>query len=121
MNLLQETITAIEQSGHGISDIRYIGSSDGEYRTDWETFQELADVEYDDGYGSPEVAPDLIFVFNDLKKMWRAEYDGSEWWEYDSPLDIKWSSPGKPITRLIGGLWRKLADLHDEETSKLYD
>lgn len=50
---------------------------------DIDKFIELADTEYDESYGSPKVAENLLIVgYN----WWleRHEYDGSEWWEYKS-------------------------------------
>jgi len=44
-------------------------------------FKELANCEYDSGYGALEVAKDLLVVGKD---WWleRHEYEGLEWWEY---------------------------------------
>ena len=47
----------------------------------WENFKEVANVEYDSGFGSPQVAEDLIIMGSDFW-LERHEYDGSEWWEY---------------------------------------
>lgn len=104
-NLLEETIDAITRSGHTISQIVFIGSSNGKYRCTWDEFQKLADREYDSGYGSNEVASDLIVLFGDGKKMWRGDYGGSEWWEFDSPAVVDYTLPGLPITNLIGDLF----------------
>ncbi len=85
-NLLEETKSAIADSGHTEADIIFIGSEQSGHQCTWEEFCVLADKEYDNGYGNPEVAYDLIIVFSDGHKMWRGEYDGSEWWEYSSPF-----------------------------------
>lgn len=81
MNLLQETILALEQHGKKPSDVsfvcgkrnldRFIGS--------WTDFARLADFEYDDGFGTAEVNVILKIVGSD---WWleRYEYDGSECW-----------------------------------------
>ena len=86
MNLLSETIKDIESSGHTTDDIVFIGSEKSGHSCTWEQFVSLADREYDSGFGSSEVATDLIIVFSDGSKMWRGEYDGSEWWEDSSPF-----------------------------------
>jgi hypothetical protein len=117
-NLLESTISAIKNSGHSVKDIIYIGSSDGEYTMSWAEYRKLADVEFDSSFGSSEVAIDLIIVFSDHKKMWRGEYDGSEWWEFHKPSSIDYSVKGKPITKLTGNLWPTLVDLHDPDSYK---
>ena len=114
MNLLQETIEAIERSGHKIEDVEFIGSGDAEYRCTWAEFKTLADYEYDNGFGGAEVATDLIVRFADGRSMWRGEYDGSEWWEFDPIGTVDYSKPGKPIKSLIGGLWTSLAELNQD-------
>lgn len=82
MNLKKETLEAMQGYGKTIDDIDWIGSKDFSIPTD--LFFKLADVEYDNGYGSPEVAQDLMIVFKDNSAMYRWEYDGSEWWNYIS-------------------------------------
>lgn len=85
-NLLTETREAIHNSGHSTQDIIFIGAEQSGYSCTWDQFVELADRQYDSGYGGQEVARDLIIVFSDKTKMWRGEYDGSEWWEYSDPF-----------------------------------
>ena len=97
-NLLKETKEAIKKSGHKIEDILFIGSEKSGHSCTWEEFEKLADVEYDGGYGASEVAQDLIIVFKDNAKMWRGEYDGSEWWNYSTPFQMP--KELKPIKRL---------------------
>ena len=120
MNLLTETRTDIERSSHEIDDIVFIGSEESGHSCTWEQFECLADREYDKGYGAPEVAQDLVIVFSDGTKMWRGEYDGSEWWEFSAPFE----KPDKllPIKHLfvdesqVG--WCDLAELNGHETNK---
>ena len=83
-NLLDETIAAIKDSGHAEADIVFIGSEKTGHQCTWDQFCVLANVEYDAGFGGQKVAHDLIIVFSDGQKMWRGEYDGSEWWEYST-------------------------------------
>jgi hypothetical protein len=116
VNLLTETREAIEESGHTPDDIVFIGSEASGHQCTWDEFCRLADVEYDAGYGASEVAMDLVVVFRDGAKLWRGEYDGSEWWEFSRPF--KRPTEAKPITRLttvgtrhVG--WRSLADLNE--------
>ena len=110
-NLLKETKADIEKSGHEVSDITFIGSLDSGYSCTWGEFLTLADIEYDNGYGGQEIASDLTIVFGDGSAMWRAEYDGSEWWEYSKPVKIP--EKQKQILKLTGGIWVSLKDLHE--------
>ena len=110
-NLLKETIKDIKQSGHKVSDITFIGSIDSGYSCTWDEFLTLADIEYDNGFGCQEIASDLTIVFSDGNTMWRAEYDGSEWWEYSKPVEIPENQ--KKILKLNGGLWTTLEELHE--------
>jgi hypothetical protein len=98
MNLLEETKKAITESGHTADDIVFIGSERTGHRCTWEEFQTIANVDYDSGFGSAEVAQDLIVVFKDGQKLWRGEYDGSEWWSLSSPFVMPEAS--HPISRL---------------------
>jgi hypothetical protein len=85
-NLLQETKDAIETSGHKETDIVFIGSEKSGHQCTWDEFCKIANVEYYSGFGAAEVAKDLIVVFGDGQKLWRDEYDGSEWWNYSTPF-----------------------------------
>lgn len=85
-NLLAETIEAIHESGHKVDDIVFIGSVESGHSCNWEEFEVLADKEYHSGFGSQKVASDLEIVFSDGLRMWRNEYDGSEWWMFSKPV-----------------------------------
>lgn len=114
MNLLQETKEAIADSGHSEDQIVFIGSEETGHQCTWEQFQALADVEYYSGFGAAEVAQDLVVVFSDGTKLWRGEYDGSEWWEYSRPFQRPEAS--LPIERLVVASrkagWKKLANIN---------
>lgn len=106
-NLLSETINIIEEHGKNESMVEWCGTSKVYF--DWETFKILANVEYDSGFGSPDVATDLIVAGDD---WWieRHEYDGSEWWEFKK-LPKK-PSEFKAPKKLIGGMWDSLAEIN---------
>ena len=112
MNLLSETIEAISDSGHEIKDIIFIGSEESGYSCKWYEFQILADLEYDNGFGAPKVADDLIIVFSDGIKMWRNDYDGSEWWEFQTPFIMPHDkkSINSLFTQNVG--WDDLAEIN---------
>jgi len=80
-NLLKETIEKLKDNGKDESNVLWVG--DDKYKTTWENFKQIANVEYDSGFGGQEIASDLI-IMGDTFWLERHEYDGSEWWEYKS-------------------------------------
>lgn len=81
MNLLQETLDALKENGKTPADVRWVGRESINAKCSWDDFAKQANFEYDAGYGSEEIPVDLIVAGDD---WWleRAEYDGSEWWEF---------------------------------------
>ena len=79
MTLLQETIRVLDENGKKPQDVLWVGINDCHFT--WADFVNLADVEYDDGFGAVEVREDLLIVGTN---WWleRREYDGSEWWAF---------------------------------------
>jgi len=113
MNLLDETLLCIADSGHSTEDIRFIGSDDGKYVCTWGEFQKLANVDYDNGFGTQHVAQDLIIGFSDGQQMWRHEYDGSEYWNYSRPLPV--AKNPKSITSLFAKSgWETMEEINGE-------
>jgi len=115
-NLLIETKNAIKDSNHNLGQIIFIGSEESGHSCTWSEFCCLANQEYDSGYGAQQVACDLIIAFDDGQKMWRNEYDGSEGWEYSTPLKI---SPQKKTIKYLFVFgnkvgWESLQRLHEE-------
>ncbi len=80
MNLLKETLQQLQDNNLNESDVLWCGSKQFGYFT-WEDFKSLANIDYNNGYGSPEVAEDLMIATKE-GFFKRREYDGSEWWEY---------------------------------------
>lgn len=78
-NLLKETKRILKEHGKTIKDIVAVQGADFGIRVD--DFIRLADTLYDNGFGSPKVAEDLVVIGNGFW-LERHEYDGSEWWEY---------------------------------------
>ena len=99
-NLLEETLGVMDEFGLTYEDVTYVGSENNQYQMTWDEFESLADMDYDSGYGAPEVATDLEIRFQDGAYFVRAEYDGSEWWDAVIPR-VNPESSTKPITRLI--------------------
>jgi len=82
INLLDETIEEMSSNGYSFSDVKFIGSSDGLYSCSVEGFMTLANRTYDNGFGAPKVAQDLVIVFAEGSSMYRHEYDGAESWRH---------------------------------------
>lgn len=80
-NLREETEAAIAESGRTPEDVSWVGTRDTllDTKSFWRA---AARTVYDSGFGAQEVASDLVIVFRDGAWLERAEYDGSEWWEY---------------------------------------
>lgn len=106
MNLLSETLEKLKENGKSMDDVLWIGSSDGIIHK--HVFLELANVNYDNGYGGQEIARDLVLV-GDGWWLERGEYDGSEWWEFKS-LPIKPNTLLHPV-RLHRGMWTTLKQM----------
>lgn len=77
--LKTETIDILKKHNKILSDIKWIGCRS--FKIPINKFWELANRMYDRGYGSAEVAEDLLLV-GDSWWLERHEYDGAEWWEY---------------------------------------
>ena len=98
MNLLKETIEAVEESDHALSDIVFIGSRDGRWECNQESFGRMADREYDEDLGIVEVYGDLVVTFRDGSWLERAGYDGAESWVYKrTPMRGVWPGVLKAI------------------------
>lgn len=96
-NLYYETLDELAHNGLTSYDVLWVGSLDGKYAISFEKFAEIANIEYDAGYGAQEIAVDLVVVG---QSWWleRQEYDGSEWWEFK---EIPFKSPdSKPFDRV---------------------
>ena len=81
-NLKEETLQALKDCGKTIEDVLWIG--DGKVRFPINAFLKAADRLYDNGYGGQEVDANLVIV-GDNWWLERAEYDGSEWWDFKRP------------------------------------
>lgn len=91
MNLLQETMNALKENGKIPADVRWVGRASISAKCSWDDFSKQADFEYNDSYGWQEIPADLVVV-GDNWWLERAEYDGSEWWEFKTiPKEPRWS------------------------------
>jgi len=97
-NLLEETLEVLKYYDKTPSDVRWVGSPYNSFS--WVDFEGLADFEYDSGYGENEISTELLVVGED---WWleRAEYDGSEWWEFKTtPIKPEVRNPRYPLTKI---------------------
>lgn len=89
-NLKEETLKTLKDCGKTIEDVLWV--SNGKIRLPIDAFLSVADRLYDSGFGNTEVFEDLVIV-GDNWWLERAEYDGSEWWEFKAlphqPVRIK--------------------------------
>lgn len=100
INLFEETECALFNYNKTWDDVSWIGGNS--FYISVEQFIEAAkNTNYCCGYGSEEVAVDLVICFKDGSWLSRAEYDGSEWWKYNF-------YPQKPRIKFEGNV--KLAD-----------
>jgi hypothetical protein len=112
-NLLQETNEILKENKKSWQEVKWVGCRD--FQIPIALFKDLANKEYDDGYGAQEVATDLLVVGNN---WWleRHEYDGSEWWEFkELPKEPIIYRPD--IKKIIGEVWKTLEELNDKEES----
>lgn len=116
INLLKETEETLKKNGKSLSDIEWVGCP--MFQIDIGQFLNLADVDYDAGFGAPEVATDLLVVGKDFW-LERHEYDGCEWWKFKT-------CPAKPndvrnVHTLVGGAWDSLSQLNEEDLDEEED
>lgn len=79
-NLWTETIEALEWNGYKWDDVKFIQNGDVDISKPY--FEMLAkQFNYDSSYGTELIDRNLVIV-GDNWWLERAEYDGSEWWEY---------------------------------------
>ena len=81
INLLQETREALKDRFLQESDVLWVGTV--EHNMPWSMFALIANVNYENGFGSQNVCADLLIVGKD---WWfeRDEYDGSENWTFNT-------------------------------------
>jgi hypothetical protein len=81
INFLEETIDELLRHDKSTKDVHWIGIKDTAVRATWDEFAELANFDYDNGFGGNEINMNVIVV-GDTWWLERHEYDGKEWWEY---------------------------------------
>ena len=97
-NLLEETIDSLKLYGKSIRDVKWVGT-----RADsmsWEAFADVANKDYDNGYGTNYVCLDLMVV-GDNWWLERFEYDGSELWQFKTLPTEEIANPSIPAEMLV--------------------
>lgn len=110
-NLLEETLHILKYHDKTPTDVEWVGSAGGGYAMSWDEFAEIANFEYDSGYGGQEIAKDLVVVGSN---WWldRGEYDGSEWWNFNSkPTKRRDAKPFEHVMR-SGDSWATLKEVN---------
>lgn len=96
MNLYKETMEVLEEHGKTFDDV--VAVCGEKFQITKDDFVKYSKTEYDNGYGVPQVAEDLLIIGADFW-LERHEYDGAEWWEFKSMPKYK-ELPFKNITAL---------------------
>ncbi len=115
-NLLKETERELKGEGYTFDDVASIQGEN--IRISVERFKELANVDYDDGYGSPEVATDLVLIMKDGCWFERVDYDGDEEWAFRKCPQILENINDAAVKRLttdgdVG--WKTLEKLQEDD------
>lgn len=111
-NLLTETLEVLREHGKQETEISWVGSIDGKRAISWAQFKTIAgDTIYNNGYGGQEIASDLVIVGPD---WWleRQEYDGSEWWEFQTLPRLAQGHTGFARVNLQHCSWNSVQELN---------
>ena len=102
--LLSETIEVLRINDKVPEDVLFVQTTKHEWvggelrggfnqQGTWNDFAALADFPYDSGYGGNEIELSLKIV-GDSWWLERAEYDGSEWWDFKTlPAQLSGAPP----------------------------
>jgi hypothetical protein len=118
-NLLKETLQYIKNCGKITNDILWVASADGNYAISWNEFEKIADsTEYGRSGITPEIAVDLVVVFND--EMWLSRKIISEIpiEDINRPLTSIWQfAPAIDIIQISHETYRSKMFIHDESVT----
>jgi len=117
-NLLTETIRALDWHEKKPEDVWWVGSGDGKLAVSWKAFTEMANIEYDSGYGSQKIASDLVVV-GDSWWLSRHEYDGSESWSYHTIPVLLESAKGFTRVEEDHKHWVTLEEMDQDTNTKV--
>lgn len=82
INLYDEIVEVLKENYRVPKDILWIGTKDATIdRADF--LDRAKKTDYDNGYGGSVIARDLIIVGDDWW-LTRGEYDGREWWDFNT-------------------------------------
>lgn len=83
-NLLAETVKELGDRGYSLDDVLAVHGDD--FSVPIDNFISAANIRYDYGYGSQEIARDLVLRMKDGGLFYRREYDGLEYWKHVPPI-----------------------------------
>ena len=106
-NLLRETLKTLWLNSKTPVDVLWVGCVMGCHAMTWDAFAVIANLNYYVSFGGAEIKIDLVVVGSD---WWleRAEYDGSEWWEFKT-LPTRQNNP-----MMFNQSWLKPEKYHNE-------
>jgi hypothetical protein len=102
INLLVETIDVLRENNKTPKDVLWCSSNRGYFSFD-EFVEKAQGIDYDNGYGRAEIFGELVIV-GDNWWLERAEYDGSEWWEFKT-IPKKPESKADEVVLAIKDRW----------------
>ncbi len=108
MTLLEETKQILQSFNKNEEDIIWCGSEEYGYFT-WKDFKAIANIDYDSGFGSAQVAEDLVICGKDFW-LERDEYDGAESWNYKT-IPLKPTKKKTPTALTIQQATKRGLDL----------
>lgn len=82
MNLLQETLEVLKRNNKTPNDVKFVKTE--KCLGNWDEFAALANFEYDDGYKHGAEVETSLHIVGDNWWLSRGEYDGSEWWNFNT-------------------------------------
>ena len=94
INLLQETMHALDIHGKTTDDVLWVGIK--KLSWPWEDFAKIADFEYDNRYGGREINEFLV-IGGDNWWLVREENGGSEVWVFEESYERS-NDAGIPLT-----------------------
>ena len=110
-NLLKETLEILRDNEKSEKDVisvigfAYEAGVPHKIKFSFDDFKKLSDFSYDNGFGSATIRMDLKI----LGENWwleRAEYDGSEWWEFKTAPKLEDFEDIEDVVEILNAIGR---------------
>lgn len=112
VNLLEKATEVLHKNDRRWEDVRSLQDLDGEYALfGLDAIQHVLDVCHESGYGTQEIANDLVIV-GDGWWMDRRCYDGAEWWAFNEQPKI--ARADAKVIRYVRGDNESVKEVHSE-------